>query len=446
MGLRVRVISIFLCIQLIICLFVYIFFDIEFDTAAVLSIITIILTIFNILSIDNHCFTYTSALMVYTLCTQFGLILPYYFFGRDVLDQYIDYTLSFLQYNELGRAVLLGNIGVLAFEISKCFSKRQYPKNYFADFCDENYNENKKVYVVGTLCLLIVFLYFVYHILFGSMHVFSTYDMFMNSSAYRNTFYSYVLILFYVGSIYLAAAGGIKDHKAGWFVWMLLVLVFALNGNKGEFLYALLAVFGLKGLQGKKLSLKSMMIAALLVFFVIPSITSLRFIGIVDSLDKMELNFFDAFSEMGMQIRTSVYVLNDLNNHEYSFLYGKSYYQPIINILTPFFSHETATQSLRETYHGFGFNQVIESYLNFGVWGVLSYFCIIGFLLAKWENGIKDSIELAYIGTITCILINATRNYFSFVPGQFIIVTLIYIIIRNTRLPLSGGRYRKKRL
>ena len=140
-----------------------------------------------------------------------------------------------------------------------------------------------------------------------------------------------------------------------------------------------------------------------------------------------------------MQIRTSVYVLDDLQNGVYTFLYGKSYYQPIINMITPFLDHTTATDHIRLMYKGYGFNQVIEGYLNFGILGVIGYFGIVGYLLAKWENIIVNKMRLAYIGTITCILINATRNYFAFVPGQIVIVSIIYLV-ENMKKNQSIGR------
>ena len=48
-------------------------------------------------------------------------------------------------------------------------------------------------------------------------------------------------------------------------------------------------------------------------------------------------------------------------------------------------------------------------------------------------------MKLAYIGTITCILINATRNYFAFVPGQIVIVSIIYLV-ENMKKNQSIGR------
>ena len=126
-----------------------------------------------------------------------------------------------------------------------------------------------------------------------------------------------------------------------------------------------------------------------------------------------------------MQIRMSVYILEDLASKSVSYLYGASYYVPLINMF-PFINLETATSAIKETYQGYGFSQVIESYLNFGAFGIILFFGIVGYLLGSAESKVKTKSGLAYLASVTCILINATRNHFAFVPGQIFIVTLVY--------------------
>lgn len=409
--------------------------DMSIISTAVVTLITLCLEIKSIININDHGLTLTSSLLLYMWVTQFGLFVPYAFFGKSVLSNYSDYTLRFLENAYLVKAVILGNIAVLTFDIIRRITCSYYRKNNYylsEQTIDEEMDgdpESLKLYYVSIIMLITVIMYFGYNVLSGGMTLFGTYQTFMNSSAYNNNLYSYVLILFYVGTIYLASAGNIMNHKIGWGLWLLLVFIFALNGNKGEFLYALLVVLGIKGLQGQKINFKVLLIGGLLLFFVIPSITALRSIGIVNNLSGVRFNFFDAFVEMGMQIRTSVYSLDDLSSGKVSFLLGKSYWKPIVNIINPF-STGTATAQLRSLYPGYGYSQVIESYMNFGVCGTLLYFSVIGYVLGKFETTFQDKLKLAYYGTITCIFINASRNYFAFVPGQIIIVTIIYLFTK----------------
>ena len=254
----------------------------------------------------------------------------------------------------------------------------------------------------------------------------------MDSPLYTDVLYHIVLILFYLSTLCLSTCGSIKDNKAGWLCWLLIALIFAMNGNKGEFMYALLSVLGVRGSQGQKISPTTVVIVGLIVFLVIPTITTLRGQGIVSNISSASPSAFAAFTEMGMQIRTCVYTLEHLDNGTFDFLYGQSYWQPIVNILTPFNDHEIATMNVRRTFPGYGYSQTIESYLNFGILGVIGYFSIVGGLLCKYENKFaKDIMKLALLGSITCTLINVTRNYFAFVPGHILIAYVYYLCIKK---------------
>lgn len=403
--------------------------------AAAIAAVTIVLILISIYTIYDHRLSLSSVLLLYTIATQFGLVIPYTIFGREVLSNYHDYTLRFLRSSMLVKAILLGNFAIICFETAKRMTAvkrvKRPEKNRPADG-----GMNQKMFRASAAGFLIVLLYFAYHVLFGSTRLVSTYEGFMRSSAYTSGIYAYILIVFYASSIYLAASGTIRERKTGWFLWLLIVLIFAFNGNKGEFLYALLAVIGLQGSLGKKIDVKLILLSAFLLFFVIPSITLLRSVGIAGNLGSAKWDFVSVFTEMGMQIRTSVYVLEGLDHKTISPLWGMSYIQPVINMIVPF-SHKIATSDIRKMFPGYGFNQVIESYLNLGVAGVAGYFGLVGYVISKAENELKSRIDLAYLGTVTCVLINASRNYFAFVPGQTLIVTVIYYLIKKTRV---GGR------
>ena len=401
--------------------------------SAVYALITIGLIAFIILKRDSHRLTYSSALLLYTVTTQFGLVIPYLLIGRDVVGNYSDYTLRFMNNLYLAPAIILGTIAIASYEIGVQFSKELCAETSLLENYEKRNDRNteKRMYLIGIFSMIVVFLFFAYHIFSGGTKLFSSYEMYRVSSAYTSNMYSYILILFYVGTIYLASAGEILEHKTGWLLWLMLVVVFALNGNKGEFLYATLAVLGMKGTEGKKISGKLVVVIFLLVFLVIPSITALRVIGVAENLSQISFNPIEAFTEMGMQIRVSVYGLQDLSFGEINYLHGRSYWQPIFNIFTPFLTHTQATAEIRKLYPGYGFNQVIESYINFKLFGTLLYFFFIGFVLGKCENKPMNKCQLAYLGTVTCILINATRNYFAFVPGQILMVSVIYFICKR---------------
>ena len=390
--------------------------------------VTIILIAWSVIKTDKRRLSYSSALLCYITATQFGLVIPYVFIGMDALANYSSYTLRFLDSEYFPKAIGLGVIAVNAFEVGVLLSRKKYGNVFLArKETDYGNGGDKRPQVVGTMLLILVLFFFLANIATGRMLLFSTYEQFMQSKFYGSSLYSYILILFYVGMIYLASAGNIRENWKSWTVWVLIVVIFAANGNKGEFMYALLAVFGMLGVKGKKVSGKTIFVLFCLLFIAIPSITRLRSIGIVGNLSSLGFNPIEAFTEMGMQIRTSVYTLEGLAAGSIHSLSGMSYIQPVINMLTPFLPHTQATADIRDMFWGYGYSQVIESYLNFNLAGVLAFFGITGYLLGKYEALANTRNKVAYLGTVTCIMINASRNYFAFVPGQLVIVTIIYV-------------------
>lgn len=420
--------SLLVAVNFIINILLIVVGSLSTEVCVYFSIATVLLTVWSIIKVDERRLTYSTALLLYLIVTQLGLVIPYVLLGSESVSNYSIYILDFLDSKYLPMSILLGALAINAFALGILISR----KNRALHLCEQSKidfvsGEHKQELFVGTALLSVVLLFFIYHILTGGMMLFSTYSMFMQSSAFKSGIYSYIQILFYVGTIYLAAAGNIKNNWKSWTLWVLIVAIFAFNGNKGEFMYSLLAVLGMSGVKGRKISGRMGAVILLLLFIVIPSITTLRQIGIAGNLSGVMFNAVEGFTEMGMQIRTTVVTLEGLANGKISHLYGMSYIQPIINILTPFSEHTVATAELSEMYSGWGYNQAAEGYLNFGVWGVVLYFILVGFMIGRAETNIGHSRKLAYLGTIVCILVNVTRNYFVFVPGQILIVTLIYI-------------------
>lgn len=423
-------------ILFLLCFFNTILFEfsieLSLEISVAISILGCFFSIFSIIKDRKNNITYSSVLLFYIISTQLGLVIPYAIFGDVVIENYSKYTMRFLDNPELIDSIYLSNIAILSFAIGRKgvrLSKNQYIQNHKINW-DKKSGRVEFLTKLTASCLLGgVGLFFIYHILSGGMQLISTYEVYMKSSAYQSSFYSLILVMYYIGTLYLAASGTLKDNKLLWGIWLGIAVIFALNGNKGEFLYALLAVIGANGVKNKKIK-KSMLISIIvLLVFVIPFITQFRNVGMENNFSKIGLNFTAAFVEMGTQIRTNVYLLDDLKRGEQCFLWGKSYYQPIINMVLFFLEgKETATSMIKAKYPTQGFSQVIESYLNFKILGVFLYFWLVATILTKLEIKCKNKLELAYIGSITCILINATRNHFAFVPGQIVLVSVIYIV------------------
>ena len=410
----------------LVCLGALVFDVGDIGFAIYLAIWVTLLSVRNIVYLYNRQFSLSSALITYTIFTQFGLIIPYYFWGDVVVSEYASWTLEFLSSSFLAKSVKMGALGISVFETVRLFVAHKL--NFKLNTIDSTTVTNFRVlHNMARVMLLAVFLFFAYHILTGGMRLFGTYEMYMASSAYNSSIYSYILIVFYIATIYLTSSGSFKNNKFSWVVWFVIVVIFAMNGNKGEFMYVLLASLGVYGLQGHKISWKLIAGGVGVVFFVIPSITSLRMLGISQNISSVAFNPFAAFAEMGMQLRTTVYTLESLHNGTVDFLYGQSYWQPLLNLI-PFAPHGFATGLLKTMFPGYGFNQIVESYLNFGIIGIALFYGIVSYLLSKNERRLNNELTLSLLGASTTVLINATRNYFAFVPGQLLIVLILHWI------------------
>lgn len=435
MKIKVTKKSFILLLDLIVSVVLFVYGNTSLNTAVYFSIITIIILISSILSYDKFRILYSTALEIYIIALQFGLVIPYVLVGRHVIS-YTDWTLRFMWGPFITQAVYLSNIAVISFELMKSITRAKYGLTKMTDneLDNDSSSEKRKLYVASCVMLVSIVLYYSYFVLFRGTRLFSPYSQFRNSSLFNSSFYHFSLILFYSATLCLTAVWEIRKNLLGWILWVLIIVFYAMNGNKGEFLYAVLAALGTRGVSGKKINWKTIVIILATLFILIPTVTSLRSVGVAQNLgDGLRLNYIGAFTEMGGQIRMTEYGLEDVANGEIKFLWGRSYWQPVWNIIVfPFSSLKSvATAAIRAKYPGYGFSQVIESYINFGVFGVVGYFGLVAYLLARWERRPKNIIQLAYLGSITSILINASRNYFAFVPGHILLVTVIFMVIKK---------------
>ena len=83
---------------------------------------------------------------------------------------------------------------------------------------------------------------------------------------------------------------------------------------------------------------------------------------------------------------------------------------------------------LKEMFPGYGYCQIAEGYLNFGLTGIILFYGLVSYYLTYAERKIKNELSLSLLGANTTVLINATRNYFAFVPGQLLIVLILHWI------------------
>ena len=91
----------------------------DLQTAVWVAIATIAITIYSIFTIYDQRLSFSSVLQLYTIATQFGLVIPYVLFGRESIGEYSDYTLRFMNSEYLVTALLMGNLAVI---VTWCFT------------------------------------------------------------------------------------------------------------------------------------------------------------------------------------------------------------------------------------------------------------------------------------------------------------------------------------
>lgn len=387
-------------------------------------------------------FGLTSVLLLYTILTQFGLGTIYYLLGPQFLANYTDYTLRFLFSDQYVPAVLLGIIAVMSYTLSMCLgSLKATPVSERLKNNSKGHSaaQTKLAVYTGYTFLTIVFLYFAFLLLSGKISLNMNYSSFRDGIIRNNGMFSYMLVLYATGISYVISTGNRKQIKIGLFIYSFSAIILLLTGNKGEVLYAILACVGVAQYRGLKIKPSLLIFLSTLLFIIIPFITSVRQKGVLNSLGEIGFSFTDSFVEMGFQLRVSVYVLEQFSQGIREFIYGFSYYNPIINIIDRFIpfiplklnapiSFDFKTSS---AFAGQGFSQVAESYANFGLFGTIFCFLIIGFVVSKIESKSLSPLQLAYFTSIVVILINVTRNSFAFVPGQILLMTVLFFFLTS---------------
>lgn len=387
----------------------------------------------------------SASLLAYLILTQFGMSTLYYVFGPESLSSFSSTTLRFLNSNLYNKAIIIGMVASISYVLGARFAS-MFKSRRKGRVSSINNLENDLVYYTGLLFLFFTFLYLAFFMLSGRIRLGMSYHAYLNSGIV-NSFYSWFLLIYSLGICFTVSVAEKGKLRLAVVLFSISALILFSTGNRGEVLYATLAALGIVYYKNEKLKFKYVFFAIGLVFVIIPFIRTTRHVGTINAFDLLTINIFDAVAEMGHQLRLSVLILEEFSFGTRQFLYGFSYYNPIINIIDNFIPGSIRLNppldfNFDSAFSGLGFSQVAESYANFGLLGVIAYHFIISFLLRKAEIKNLRGLSLAYWGGVLAILINATRNRFAFVIGQVFILTMIYLVLKvfsNKRIIIRKG-------
>ena len=412
------------------------FFDVSNVFVSVFSIIVTLLILLTFKLAHGNILGLGFVFIAYNLLMHFGFGIIYFLISEEPAhDLYASWTLEFLSSSNYSLAIIISALAFEAFTIAWLVGlKKPEAVQQESIEIDEITESRQKYacYVSGILLLLVVLLYFGYLIFTGRLSIDMTYDEYRHYVMQGNSIYSYVLVLYSTGLLYVVSS---FDNNKRWFgivLFAITAIILLLTGNKGEVLYAVLAALGVMGFQRKKLNYKIVALLCVIMFVIIPVVTATRSMGVRNEFSLELASFTDSFLEIGMQIRCLVYSIDGVAHGAYSYMHGYSYLRPVLKILGYIVfplrnlpDPSVDLSSSNSDFHGYGFTQVAEGYLNFGIFGAILFFVILGFILGRLEFKKMNTLKLSFVGSVLAILINCSRNSFIFVPGQIIIMAII---------------------
>lgn len=404
--------------------------------ALVVSILAI-LTLFTEKSIPK--LGMSMCILVYTICTQFGAGIVYYLVNKYYSADFLKHS-DFLESEFYGRSMMIAIIAIICYVIAinvtsyikikkdKIESKEKESDDNKLDI------EKKLILYSGYAFIFIILIFFVIMLVTGKISVSMSYNDYINTfSRILGRGYAILMLCYAIGICFVMAVGNKKQMLIGIILFGITALILFVTGNRGEVLYPILACIGVYSYRKFKINWKMIIVLCLILFMAIPYIRQYRdakaTIG-EDNKKSIIYNITEPFVEMGMQLRLSVYVMEELDNGTIDYLNGFSYgYAAIkpLGYILPIndFIDIPEDYEFEKRFPTMAFSQVAESYANFGVFGVILFYTIFGLIMGFIENRELSSMQLAFSACFTEIMINATRNYFSMVPTMILIVLII---------------------
>lgn len=233
-------------------------------------------------------------------------------------------------------------------------------------------------------------------------------------------------------SVIIMASGAKTDKqiKLIYIVSFISLVAFLLAGDRGGAFSLLIALVFTLTLIGKKYSYAKIIIGAIIVLILVPTIKDLRrqpFSEVVAegiSLVSEKSPFYRAFSETGASFQTflgTIIIIPEIENYRYGDTYVEALSKIIPNLGAWKLREDSGSLTSWITSYmnpygksGLGFLQIAEFYVQFGVVGIFLGFFMIGYFLTKWqikcEIGLSDRRWVAINGCILCFLLIWIRN------------------------------------
>lgn len=323
-------------------------------------------------------------------------------------------------------------------------------------FIEKSMVDRKYLYkFCGILCPLAAFSEYYYQIRnFLNAKVYGYTGLYYNTDVQSvNVIFQILARLFFPSLIGLLMGSNYENKSIRRLVYILFgidVLLSMMVGDRGGWLYALMLLLICHTIFYKKLKIKDIFILGVSGYFGMISLIAIRNIrnhgvtiaGFLQSLSGALLDpISSTLTEMGGTMGvTTVFVMKGWNIFPYgnSFLYGLliAPTKRIISLLH--LNYESISGWFSQSYlkisNGAGFSIVAEVLANFGPYLLPIIMIIVGIIIQKITDLDScdkdiDVMPMFYKIITTSVIINISRNCFSYNMGEIIYTTLLFYIL-----------------
>lgn len=294
---------------------------------------------------------------------------------------------------------------------------------------------------VGMLCLIVAIMLILDSIRRGggqAIILANTRDF--RDRAIYGTYYTQAIFLLGLGGIFSIAGASKKYWWSFAIPFSLISIILLITGNRGEVFYPSLVFLILLYRRGIRVPKFIIALGIFIIIIIVPIIAQVRQVGIGRAGElSYSLEPATGLIELGSALRP-VTVIVDWTTHGEELLLGSSYWLPFERMLGIFFpSAWERTSPLTDprfvAYYTYfrtgspmGFSSIAEAYYNFGYFGSILIFVILGYIIGFLYKQSSSTIGLAILGVVLFPLVNNVRNAFIFVPGQIIYGAILIIL------------------